>query len=90
MADPIIIGIVVVLTLGAHYWLYLWIKFRIDEGVVLVYLQADSADLTDSFFSTKAISLETGISVKRVLIVCNKSNKIKMRSQDSDSWRIIA
>lgn len=90
MGDQIIIGIVVVLALGAHYWLYLWVKFRIDEGVVLAYLQGDDGDLSDRPCSTESISLETDIKIKRVLAVCNKSNKIKVRPEAIDSWSIIS
>lgn len=89
MADQIIIGIVVVLALGAHYWLYLWVKFRIDEGVVLAYLQGEDGAVSEPPCSTEVISLETDIKVKRVLVVCNKSNKIKMCQKAIDSWEVI-
>lgn len=86
MADQIIITIVVVVVLGAHGWLFIWVKFKMDEGTIIKFLQ--QPDDYDSH-CTEEISTNTNIPKKRVTSVCSKSQFIKRSSGKTDGWELI-
>jgi Sec7-like guanine-nucleotide exchange factor len=85
VGDQIIIGIVVIVTLGGHWWLFQWVKFKMDEGVIMKFLQ-ESDDHNSCV--TEVISSNTSIAIERVSIVCNKSKVIKKNANENESWRL--
>lgn len=82
MEDKIIIAIVVVVVLGAHVWLFMWIKFKIDEGTVVKFLKGLEANSS----SLEAIASNTSIAQDRVATVCGKSKLIKRHATNRESW----
>jgi hypothetical protein len=86
MNDKVLIGIVVAVVLGAHLWLFLWIKFKIQEGIIIKSLkQVKDYNCT----SEEVISLDAGIAVTRVVTVCTKSKLIKRNATAKGSWCLI-
>jgi hypothetical protein len=82
MKEYIVIALVVVVVIAAHVWLYKWVKFKIDEGVILKFLQQEGI----KYFSTQAISSSTKITTGRVSTVCSKSKAIKQNTMEMESW----
>ena len=85
MNDKILIGIIVAVVLGAHLWLFLWIKFKVEEGSIIKFLK-EAKDKNCS--SEEMISLDTGISVNRVVTVCTKSKLIKSSAMGKKFWNL--
>lgn len=83
MNDLAIITIVVVVVLGAHGWLFLWIKFKIDEGSIIKFLK-EHEDKNGS--DVEAISLNASIAAARVARVCTKSKAIKRNVMEKELW----
>ena len=83
MGDRVVIGIVVVVVLVAHVWLYRWVKFKIDEGAITQFLK----DATEQpFHSSAAIATHTSIPVERVRILCRRSKQIHLHARGEDAW----
>lgn len=85
MQDQIVIGVVVALVVGAHGGLYKWLRFKMDEGTILKFLQDSDAH---AFRSSEAISANTNIALTRVAKVCSKSRLIERNSKQKESWCI--
>jgi hypothetical protein len=85
MNDKILLGIVVAVVLGAHLWLFLWIKFKVEEGSIIKSLKEEK-DKNSS--SEEMISLDTGIAVNRVVTVCTKSKLIKSSAMEKQFWSL--
>ncbi len=83
MQDKIIIGFVVVVVLGAHAWLFLWIKFKIDEGAIIKFLK-ESED--ENCGSVEKMATATAIPVARVASICTKSKAIKKQALGKQLW----
>ena len=83
MVEKIVIGLVVVIALGGHWWLILWIKFKVDEGAILNLLKQAK---TQTFHRVEQIADPLKMAQKRVAMVCNKSQKIKVNPIDDASW----
>lgn len=94
LAEKIIIAIIVVVTLAAHYWLYRWVKFKVDEGVVLKCLEDAKAVSVDSALSSETIAQQSEIKLARVALVCQQSAKIQRSTgahssaDSSASWQL--
>ena len=86
MNDKILIGFIVAVVLGAHLWLFLWIKFKIEEGSIIKSLKQDK---DNNYSNEDAISLDAGITVNRVVTVCTKSKLIKRNATAKGSWCLI-
>lgn len=91
MGDKIIIGIVVMVVVVAHGWLFKWIKLKMDEGTIMKFLQ-ESCD--QKYSSSEIISSNTNIKISRVTRVCSKSKTIKRHTftnnpKEKESWRKI-
>ena len=83
MKDQIVIAIVVALVLGAHVWLFMWIKFKIDEGTIIKFLK----ELDDkSGSSVETIAASTSIAQDRVAAVCTNSKIIKRHAMEKELW----
>jgi hypothetical protein len=87
MPDSIIIAIVVVVVIIAHVWLYAWVRFKMQQGIILQFLR-DSAE-ADGYpgHSSESISTHTGIPADKVVAVCVKSKQIEQSGEDGGWWR---
>jgi len=87
MTDRTLIAIIVVVVIIAHIWLYAWVKFKIQEGIISQFLR-DAAEV-DGFpgHSSDTISGHTNIAVDRVVAICEKSKQIDRSREDSELWR---
>ena len=83
MTDYLVLSLVVSLALAAHVWIYLWIRFRIDEGVISKYLN-DS----DSPQGMDEISLATELNLDRVRKVCRRSAIIERAAGEDGAWQL--
>lgn len=83
MPDKMLIAFIVVIVIVAHVWLYKWVKFKIDEGVILKFLQELKAQ---RWCRSEAISSSTRIPVDRVAAVCRKSNNIEGHASEKGCW----
>jgi hypothetical protein len=83
MGDQIVIGIVVVVVVAAHLWLYRWVKFKIDEGAIIQFLK-DASD--QPFHSAAAIAAHTNMPIERVQVLCRRSTQIYLHAQGGDAW----
>ena len=86
MKDQIIVGVVIAIVIGVHAWLYKWMKFKVDEGVVLKFLCDSNKNTTQKFRSSEAISAHTDIAITRISVVCSKSKKIRRNAKEKESW----
>ena len=87
MKSEIIIALVVLLAVAAHIALYRWVKFKIHEGVILQFLRDASEGGAPDHHHADAIAAHTGVSVKRVMLVCLKSVEICSDPDVENSWR---
>jgi len=82
MINQITITIAVIISLAAHYYLYIWIRFKMDEGLVLNYLQQNNSES----HSTEKIVSAIALKPKRIILVCSKSKKIICCPDSKNSW----
>jgi hypothetical protein len=87
MKSQIIVALVVLVTVAAHIALYLWVKFKIHEGVILRYLRDAGEGGAPDHHHADVIAAHTGISPERVEKVCCKSVEIHSDPQAENSWR---
>lgn len=87
MSDQLIIVLVVTIVVAAHLWLFLWIKFKMDEGIILKHFH--DAD-KNSAFNSSEIAMLTDIAEHRVTVVCNKSKQFSNENNEltTESWRL--
>lgn len=78
MEAKLVIGLVVIIVVVAHIWLYLWVRFKIDEGVLLKCLRENAA-VTSATKSNLAAHASLG--QRRVASVCVRSKLIEQRGQ---------
>lgn len=86
MGDIVVIGLVVAVSVAAHVWLFSWVKFKIDESVILKCLEETSES---GVLCSKDISAHTNIRSKRVTAVCRKSRGVHGSAHTEDAWCII-
>lgn len=89
MSEEIIIAVVVIVSLAAHYWLYRWVKFKIDEGVVLKCLEDAKTASGEAYLSSQSIAQHTQMKLQRVAMVCQQSPKIQPSPESADSWQLL-
>lgn len=87
MESQIIIALVVLVAVAAHIALYSWVKFKIHEGVILQFLRDAGEGGAPDHHHADAIAAHTGVSVKRVTLVCRKSVEIHSDPEVENSWR---
>ncbi len=85
MPDKLVVALIVIITIAGHVWIFRWVKFKMDEGIILKFLK-DNKD--PDYHSTEAISSNTKIKIKRVSIVSNKSKNIIKHPSEKSSWYI--
>ena len=86
MESGIVIAVVVVV-LAAHVGLYRWVKFKIQEGVILQFLRDAGEAGAPDHHHAEAIAAHTEISPQRVAVVCIKSPQIHSDPEVENSWR---
>lgn len=89
MSAKIIIALVVIVSLAAHYWLYRWVKFKIDEGVILKCLEDAKTASGQAQLSSQSIALQTQMKPQRINQVCQKSPKIQPSPSTEQSWQLV-
>jgi hypothetical protein len=75
--DKFIIAAIVVIVLYAHWWIFQWVKFKVDEAVV--HKQLSIASNSDHPTVAK-VAAKTGISEHRVSKVCRRSKLAALKS----------
>ena len=78
LPEKIILVVVITLTVIAHIWIYLWVGFRIDEGLIMQFLNESEPVQSHSI---EGISVATGLSIRRVSAVCRNSRDIRSESE---------
>lgn len=88
LSDYLIIAIVVVVVIIAHGWLYVWVRFKIDEGAVLKCLQDSKNTNEQLVMSSEVMSSQLNIPQNRVSRVCEKSHRIEASSNKKEHWTL--
>jgi len=76
VTEKLVIAAVVIVTIAAHVWLYRWVKYKIDEGLILKFLQ-DSEPGCGNPLGFDLISTATRLTARRVEAVCARSQAIQ-------------
>jgi len=87
MKSQIIIALVVFVAIAGHVAIYRWVKFKIQEGVILRFLRDALRGASADHQHANAIAENTGISAKRVVLVCQKSGEIHSDPELENCWR---
>jgi hypothetical protein len=87
MESKIIIALVVLVVVAVHIALYRWVKFKIQEGVILQFLRDSQEEGAPDHHHADAIAVHTGIPVARVAAVCLRSREIHSDPEAENSWR---
>lgn len=88
MKEYIVLTLVVVISIAAHVWLFLWIKFRIDEAVVIKCLE-DVSDNEPNGVSVEVMAESINYKIDRVAAICERSQKITCVDLQAQLWRKI-
>ncbi len=83
MNDKLIIAIVVLVAVAAHWWLWRWVRFKIDEGLIIKQLGAGDTSSSDL---AADIAARTDLKPARVVAVCKQSSAI--REDGKGVWRL--
>lgn len=83
MQEYLVLTLVVIISIAAHVWLFLWIRFRIDEAVVVKCLEEDSGC---GGLSAEAMAQRIDYKAERVAAVCEKSSKILCLDSAAGLW----
>jgi len=88
--DYSVIALVVIIVVIAHGWLFLWVKFKMDEGAILKFIQ-DTAPTDEQAngqlsVSSEIIATHTSIARDRVSLVCRKSRHIEAIPESHEHW----
>lgn len=76
-SDKVIIVVIVVIVLYAHWWIFKWVKFKVDEAVI--HKQLSIASSMDQQ-TVAAVAAKIGISEHRVSKVCRRSKLAALKS----------
>lgn len=90
MEQKIILACVIIISLIAHVWIYRWIKFKMDEGAILRYLNDLSSEelpIKTHLCTTEKISETLAMKHARIVFVCEKSKDITFKD---DAFQLIS
>jgi hypothetical protein len=76
-SDKVIIAVIVVIVLYAHWWIFQWVKFKVDEAVIQKRL-SNTSNMDEQTIAT--VAAKTGISKDRVFKVCSKSQLAALKA----------
>tara|TARA_R110001599_G_scaffold57591_6_gene158337 strand:+ start:34147 stop:34416 length:270 start_codon:yes stop_codon:yes gene_type:complete len=88
MEAKIIVALVVIIAVAAHVVLYRWVKFKIQEGVILQFLRDAREEGAPAHHHAAAIAAHTQLSAEQVAAVCARSKEILADPQAEHSWRV--
>lgn len=88
MEAKIIIAIVTLVAVAAHVALYRWVRFKIDEGVVLQFFRDSDEAGQPNCHSTGAISTHTSLPPQRIIRVCDRSGELIAHPEQPDCWQL--
>ncbi|WP_286977220.1 hypothetical protein [Pseudomonas sp.] len=88
MEAKVIIAIVVIVALIGHYWLYKWIKFKIDEGMVLKFLRDAAGTNPETRHTAQDMAEALLLPPDRVRAVCTRSPEIIATQDSPDTWSL--
>jgi len=88
MDAKIIVALVVIIAVAAHVVLYRWVRFKIQEGVILQFLRDAREEGAPAHHHAAAIAAHTQLSAERVAAVCARSKDILADPQAEHSWRV--
>lgn len=86
MNSQIVVALVVLVAVAAHFSLYRWVKFKIHEGVILQFLRDAVESGAPDHHHADVIAAHTEISTERVELVCRKSMEIHSDPKFENSW----
>ncbi|MCX2982028.1 hypothetical protein EYC98_14285 [Halieaceae bacterium IMCC14734] len=87
MKSELTIAFVVLVAVAGHVALYRWVKFKVQEGVILKFLREAREQGAANSQHVDAIAAHTEIVAKRVAVVCRKSAGIEPDPHSASSWR---
>lgn len=87
MESKVIVTLVVLVAVAVHVALYSWVKFKIQEGVVLQFLRDAGEGKGLDYRPVGAIAAHTRMSEKRVAAVCRRSEAIHADPDVENHWR---
>lgn len=80
MQEYFVLVVVVLISIVAHLWLFIWIRFRIDEAVVLKCFEDEILRASLPF---EVIAERLNFKLNRVAVVCAKSKKIRILNSNT-------
>ena len=83
MLEYVILAVVIITALIAHFWIFAWIRFKADEGTIMKFLE-DSGEAV----GTEELAAQIGIAQKRVAVVCAKSTAVRAAAENS--WEVVS
>lgn len=86
MIEKVVLVIVILVTIAAHVLLYKWVKFKMDEGLVLQFFQSSAGGSKGKYYRAEDISAETTLSVDRVSSVCSRSKRVNGNADEIRLW----
>lgn len=91
MEQKIILVIVILVSIWAHAWLFLWMRFKMDEGLVLRCLKdlnEASEHAIKQAYSLQAIVDASELKAERVEKVCIRSKEIEL-CENAHFYRLV-
>ncbi len=81
--DYFIIGLVSVIAIIGHVWIFLWVRFRILEGVVCKFLEDSHATSKAQAQPVETIASDSQLPLPRVHSLCRRSPRIVLRGDNA-------
>ena len=78
--DYLIVGLVSSIAIAAHAWIFLFVRFKILEGVLCKLLQDARATSEASGRPMAAIAADSRLPLPRVQALCRRSPRIGLKS----------
>ena len=78
--DYLIIGLVSAIAIAAHVWIFLFVRFKILEGVICKFLQDAQATSAGQAQPVETIAANSQLSLPRVQRLCRRSPRIGLHS----------
>ena len=84
--DYLVIAIVSLVALAAHVAIYWWVKFKVDEGVAVKYLDDHGARSPASALSLDRVSGGTDIESARLIRLASRSQQLRLDDAGERLW----
>jgi len=86
--NSIVQSVLAALIIAFLYWVIGYIRRRIDENKIVIFLKKSAAETEHNFRSTHAISSATNLTESRVNKVCSRSKRIRRNQKEKESWAL--